>query len=375
MNNRLKTLYFVLILNCIIFLAEFIISIRTASVALKADSFHVLSDIVATIITIYSIKLSSKDKTPHATYGWLRSEIIGGLVNSVFLLALAFNIFIEATEKIFDIDEIKDKLDKGIDEVFIVGWVGLIANVLSLAIVHMGHEHHHGTVESYVSVNTDDITSINDTKSKTNKKSINIRALWLHIIGDILGSVVVVISSATIKYATGDFRFYMDPIGSLITVIIICVVTFPLLSKCRRILLHHVPKNIDMLQLEYDLKNIENIVNIHELHVWQLDDEKLVGSLHFNLIQIDDVDNIGNIIKDTVNNIKKVLHDYGIHSTTIQPEFHSTNIKDGIADCLIDNDDGEIKINIHNNCVDVECNNKCSYQKCCPPKNNNILTI
>lgn len=371
MGQRLKTLYFVLALNTVLFLSELIISIRTGSVALKADAFHVLSDLVATIITIYSIRLATKDKTPHATYGWLRSEIIGGLINSVFLLALAFNIFIEAIEKLTDIDDIKDKLEKGIDEVFIIGWVGLIANLFSLSIVHFGHGHsHEHTNESYMTVDEMDVVSTNGKKEKTKKKrNINIRGLWLHIIGDILGSVVVIISSSTIKYSDAGFRFYMDPSVSLVTVTIICLVTFPLLSKCRRILLHHVPRDVNMIELEEELKGINGITNIHELHVWQLDDEKLIGSLHFNLEHIDDTDNISSIVKEAVMNIKSIFHKYGIHSSTIQPEFHTKNLKEtDITDSLSlgGEDETFIRIvNVEDDCIDLECNDKCCYKKCC----------
>jgi solute carrier family 30 (zinc transporter), member 1 len=371
MNRKIGTLYFILVLNVCVFFAELIVSIRTKSVALKADAFHVLSDAIATIITIYSISLVSKKKTPHATYGWLRSEIIGGLANSVFLLALAFNILIEAIEKLTNIDEIKEKLGNNIDEVFIVGFVGLGINLLSLVIVHHGHHDHGHNVHHH---------DVHDSETKKKKKNINIRGLWLHIIGDILGSVAVIISSSTIKYASGDFRFYLDPAVSLVTVGVIAIVTFPLLFKCRRILLHHVPKEIDMTKLSEDLSNITNIRDIHELHIWQLDDHKLVGSLHFNLHNPDSNIDIPTAICNTILEIKTVFHRYGIHSTTVQPEYHIKNINNNkfedidIVNCLEicqndkDNKDdvlGEIRIKIKSDCIDVQCNEKCHEYKCC----------
>ena len=376
MNSRLKTLYFIFCLNSCLFLGELIVAIRTGSVALKADAFHVLSDVLATLITIYSIKLATKDKTPHATYGWLRSEIIGGMINSVFLLALAFNIFIEAIEKLTDIDEIKDKLENGITEVFIVGCVGLAINLFSLSVVHVGHRHEKDEVQSYLFVDEEKILHKHHDHSKKKKKTkgVGVRGLWLHILGDIMGSVVVIISSSAIKYSDASFRFYLDPSVSLISVTLICFVTIPLLSKCRRILLHHVPKNIDMIQLEEELNTINNITNVHELHVWQLDDEKLIGSLHFNLEHIDDIHNIGNIVKQAVMDIKTIFHKHGIHSTTIQPEFHLKNLNNDemtdvdIGDYLDEHaEDSEIRINIHNDCVDITCNENCNYKKCCSP--------
>jgi zinc transporter 1 len=378
MNNRNFTLYLVLILNSIIFLAELIIALRTGSVALKADAFHVLSDIIATIITIYSIAIAKREKTPHATFGWLRSEVIGGLSNCIFLMALAFNILIEAIERLTDIDEIKEKLGNGINEVLIAGCVGLAVNLISLVVVHYGDHHHDDNqMRSYISVSSsidqiDDSKHVNiDNKKKQKQKGVNTRGLWLHIIGDILGSVVVIISSITIKFATGDFKYYLDPSVSLVTVFIIFVITYPLLIKCRRILLHHVPKSIDMIKLETEIKKIETIHNIHELHIWQLDDIKLIGSIHFKLNHVPE-DKLAETLRQTSRSVNAVFHKYGVHSTTLQPEFHIETKEEtqisfediDLTDIKISKED-EIRVDMEDACISIVCKNDCRNKKCC----------
>lgn len=330
-KRRLNTLYTVLILNLIIFFAELIVAIRTDSVALKADAFHVLSDIIATTITIYTIWKSTKPKTVSATYGWGRSEILGGFANSVFLLALAFNIFLEAVDKLTDIDDIREKLGDGIDDVFIVGLVGLGVNILVMIIVHYGHVEKPDPEIKHVSPITIKINDSNDTVSKNIEKNesvsymkrqkINTRGLWLHIIGDVLGSIVVVVSSAVIKYGSGDDRFYLDPSASLITVCVIGYVTMPLLSKCMRILMQNAPSTLDMEKIKYELEDSSiHIIEITSFHVWQLDDDTLFADVKYDAGLANDV-NKGVYIGDTINDLKKVLNTYGIEKATIQPEL------------------------------------------------------
>jgi cation diffusion facilitator family transporter len=337
-KRRLNTLYIVLILNLIIFFAELIIAIRTDSVALKADAFHVLSDIIATTITIYTIYKSVKPKTVSATYGWGRSEILGGFANSVFLLALAFNILLEAVDKLTDIDEIKEKLGDGIDDVFIVGIVGLVVNILVMGIVHCGHVEKPEAEIKHVSpftikinnniidTNTTSTNSTNEIEKKESvgymkRQKINTRGLWLHIIGDVLGSIVVVISSAVIKYGSGDNRFYVDPSASLVTVCVICYVTMPLLSKCMRILMQNAPSKLDMDKIKNELEDSsENIYEINSFHVWQLDDDTLFADVKYDA-GLANVVNQGVYITATIHEMERILNTYGIEKVTIQPEL------------------------------------------------------
>lgn len=337
MEPKSRILVVVLCLNLITFLTELIIAFRTKSVALKADAFHVLSDMIATSITIYSINVASRQKTSHATYGWLRSEIIGGLTNSVFLLALAFGILLEAIEKIIEIDSIEDDLEEGINLVLYVAIGGLLINIFNMGLVHYNNKKYQfPVVEHDYTVEVDEV--------KKTKKSVNLRGLWLHMMGDIMGSVVVVISSIVIKTTDKPFRFYLDPVGSLLIVVVITTVTYPLLSKCRRILLHHVPREFDMNKLKSELLMAAGVENIHELHVWQLDDRRMVGTVHFH--QSDSVTDVQTIIKE----LNQVFHQNGVHSATIQPETKTGN--------KIDNQS-------ENNCQIEPCHEVCAHYQCC----------
>ncbi|EEQ40442.1 hypothetical protein CLUG_04570, partial [Clavispora lusitaniae ATCC 42720] len=138
-----------LALDTVFFLLEAIIGYSVHSLALIADSFHMLNDIISLIIALWAVKVKkSKPADGKYTYGWQRAEILGALINAVFLLALCFTIVIEAIQRFFDPQEIaQPKL------VLVVGVAGLLSNGVGLVLFHE-HGHSHG--HSHSSANTED---------------------------------------------------------------------------------------------------------------------------------------------------------------------------------------------------------------------------
>ncbi|KAJ2333182.1 Zinc resistance conferring protein, partial [Coemansia sp. RSA 2671] len=210
---------------------------------------------------------------------------------------------------------------------------------------------------------------------------LNMRGVWLHIFGDCITNIAVIISGLVIWKAEGSWRFYFDPaISLLINTLIVCI-TIPLVKSASFILLNGVPSGVDLDRLRRDLKAIPNVTSIHDLHVWQLSDTKNVASVHVlidrpsshlcihnsnssSAVNIsssrhheahddDDHDHVHEqvaakstksarlisrnqrsatlvssaivdmdcLYMDVAAEVKRVMHSYGIHSTTIQPEF------------------------------------------------------
>ncbi|KAF9930186.1 hypothetical protein FBU30_000786 [Linnemannia zychae] len=145
------------------FLAEIIVGYITGSLALIADAFHMLSDVLSQIIALYAIRLAAKTKwEPTLSYGWQRAELLGALYNGVFLLALCFTILLDAIQRFFKVEEIEDpKL------VLIVGGIGLACNLLGLVLFHdhAGHGHGHGHSHGHSHSHT------HDKKSHSEKNS------------------------------------------------------------------------------------------------------------------------------------------------------------------------------------------------------------
>jgi zinc transporter 1 len=149
---------------------------------------------------------------------------------------------------------------------------------------------------------------------------LNMRGVFLHVLGDALGNVGVIGTALFIWLTDYNWRFYADPAVSLIITVIILLSAIPLCKAASRILLQAVPENLSIDDIEADITSLEGIVSCHHLHVWQLSDTKLVASLH---VQVDfDFKGHGSArYMDLARRIRECLHEYSIHSSTIQPEF------------------------------------------------------
>lgn len=123
------------------FLVEIVVGYATNSMALVADSFHMLSDIMSLLIGFFALRYSKRNqRTERNTFGWQRAEVLGALVNAVFLIALCFSILVESLKRIAETEVINNPI-----LVLIVGVVGLLVNVIGLVLFHRhGHGHSHG---------------------------------------------------------------------------------------------------------------------------------------------------------------------------------------------------------------------------------------
>ena len=144
--------------------------------------------------------------------------------------------------------------------------------------------------------------------------------VFLHVLADALGSVVVIISALIIKFVPHDLEnkkhwtVYIDPCLSLIIIIIITISTIPLFKETSYILLQTIPKYLEVNQIKYQLlENVPEINGIHELHIWRLTDEKVIATAHLNRKDLSNY-------MFVAEKVKKFFHSIGIHSVTIQYE-------------------------------------------------------
>lgn len=130
-----------LALTFVFFVMEVVVSRLTASLAMLSDSFHMLSDVMALVVALVAVRFAQRTRaTKKNTFGWVRAEVMGALVNAVFLTALCFTILLEAIERFTEPHEIQQPL-----VVLVAGVAGLIINLLGLCLFHQhGHGHSHG---------------------------------------------------------------------------------------------------------------------------------------------------------------------------------------------------------------------------------------
>lgn len=109
---------------------------------------------------------------------------------------------------------------------------------------------------------------------------LNMRGVYLHVLGDALGSVIVIISAVIIKFASGKWTIYVDPGMSIFMVLLILKTSIPLMRESSLILLQTVPTHIKIKEVQDRLlDNVEGVLSVHEFHVWQLAGNKIIGEL------------------------------------------------------------------------------------------------
>ncbi|CAO1632212.1 unnamed protein product [Parajaminaea phylloscopi] len=447
-----------LVIDSAFFFLEIIVGYAVGSLALVADSFHMLNDVMSLIVALYALKLSKKESTndPRYSYGWQRAEILGALVNGVFLLALCFSIFMEAIERFVNVTEVSNPR-----LVVIVGSLGLASNIVGLFLFHDhghshgGHSHSHGShshgvedhdhahshavedntggnakatsataipaqnrhkarassVDGLLSSSSKDVGSLYGHPAQTrahvvqtaqemgyerqgkapaikggerdtlvgnssstgygavdrdveagsrnneddedddlpsaetaiahripgSKKaahsgdghghghshghgegSMNMRGVFLHVLGDALGNVGVIAAGLFIMLTSYSWRYYTDPLISFVITIIIFTSALPLVKSASFILLQGVPAGVPLEKVREAMQRVEGVLSIHELHIWQLSESKIVASVH---VLVDCSTGQEARYMEIAAKIRTLLHAWGIHSSTIQPEF------------------------------------------------------
>ncbi|KAH0793054.1 cation efflux family protein [Histomonas meleagridis] len=268
-----------IVLNSIFFLAELIVGFISKSLSLQSDAFHMLSDIASLIIGLVAHRLSKDLPTSKMTFGWSRTEVLGGLINSVFLLAICLTLFFSAIERFFEVKDIQQPM-----LFFIVGSLGLFINIVGLFVFH---DHSH---------------------------SDNLAGVFLHVLGDFLGSIGVVISACVVTFTDWKYKMYVDPAISILIVIVLALGSSKLFIKTSKIVIERCPEKIDYDKIKNELLEIPSIICIHELHIWELCKENYIALAH---IIIDSKENYGNVLQLVHN---KMINN-GIYSTTVQCEF------------------------------------------------------
>jgi len=306
MDGSLQRLVIMCFLSFIFLVTEFTFGLLTGSLALLVDAFHMLSDQITFIIGIISIRAGKKKSTDLYSYGWKRAEIIGALVNAIFLISLCFFIILEAIQRFIQKPTIQNPT-----WILVVGSAGLGLNILGLIIFSggssMGHSHGHQHGHSH------------DSEKKNISGRLNLHGIFLHVLGDALGSIGAMITGLGIWLLKWSWRFYLDPLCSILISFIILFSSFPLAMRTIRILMQRVPSNIDLSLVRKDLLSLNADMRIHELHVWQLADTKIIGTVHMMCPS-----NVDFLV--LASNMKGVLHSHGIHATTIQPEFFDPSL-------------------------------------------------
>ena len=269
---------FAILLTTFVFGVELVGGILSNSLALLSDAAHVFSDSLSLIMSWLAIYLSTRPATSSRTYGYHRTEVFAAFINGVSLIAISGWIFYEAVQRFIEPVPVKSK------EMLIVAVFGFIANMVIVWLFH-GEGH----------------------------KNLNVRSAVLHVIGDALASVGVIVGGVVIYY-TG--WFVVDPILSCGIGLVVLVGAVRVTREAVHILLEGSPKHADAEKVAACISSIDSVKDVHDMHIWSLCSNYLALSTHVSIAE--DASETAHQLRQEIND--KLQTQFGIFHTTIQIE-------------------------------------------------------
>ncbi|MBL1213431.1 MAG: cation transporter [Ignavibacteriae bacterium] len=275
-TNYNKAFAIGIILNSIYIVIEFTYGIIFNSMALVADAGHNLSDVAGLLIAWGATYLAGKAASSKKTYGYKKTTILASLLNGIILMIAVGAIAYEAITRFFN------PLPVPGTTIIIVASIGVVINTITALLFIKGM-----------------------------KDDLNIKGAFLHMAADAGVSVGVVIGGVIIN-ATG---FYLiDPILSIIIVIIITIGTWGLLKESFNLTLDSVPEGIKLEDVKNYIASLDGVNNLHDLHIWAMSTTETALTAHIVTEEQSKNDQL-------LKTLNKGLHDkFGIAHTTIQLE-------------------------------------------------------
>lgn len=271
-------LIFSIALNLLITIAEVVGGVLSGSLALLSDALHNMNDTVSLGISYAARRIARRAATPEKTFGYKRAEIIGAFINLITLVIIALFLVKEAIARFFNPREIDGMM------MLSIAVIGLVANVLTAILLYRG-----------------------------SRTSLNLRSAFLHIVTDGLSSVGVVMGGLLIIYY--DLHL-VDPIITLAISLYLMVHAYKMLRLTIDILMEGTPSDVDLDSIVTDVRSIARVIDMHHVHVWQLDEKHLALEAHVVIArdELREMESIKSIIKS------RLADRYDISHSTLEME-------------------------------------------------------
>ncbi|GLZ30167.1 cation efflux system protein [Lentzea sp. NBRC 105346] len=268
-------------IGAVFMVVEFTVGFATKSLALISDAAHMLTDVLGIGMALAAIMVARRTKAGrNRTFGLYRAEVLAALANAVLLFGVAGYVVYEAIGRFANPPEVPGL------PVLIAASLGLVANIISFAILRKGAE-----------------------------ESINVKGAYLEVLADLIGSVGVLVSGAV----TLIFGWrYADPIIGVAIGLFVLPRTWKLAKNALHILFQHAPERIDVREVQSALAGLKGVVEVHDVHVWTLTSGMEVATAHLTIRK-------PAVHAEVLEAAQDLLHDkYGIEHATLQVEAGDT---------------------------------------------------
>jgi cobalt-zinc-cadmium efflux system protein len=273
-REQSRRLQLALGITAVVMVAQIVGGLVANSLALLADAGHMATDVAALGLSLFVVWFSRRPVTATKTYGYLRWEILAAFLNGVTLLLLALWIVWEAAQRLLAPQPVAGGL------MLAVAIVGLAANIAAALILRPA------------------------------TGSLNVRGAYLHVLGDLLGSVGTVSAALAIQL-TGWVQ--ADPIASVLVMALVIRAAWRLVRESVDILLESTPAHISLGEVRQRLEAISGVESVHDLHVWTVTSGVYAMSAHAVAVDID-------ASQQVLNATVEAMREFGIEHVTIQVE-------------------------------------------------------
>ena len=268
---------------------EFAAGVRADSLALLSDAGHNFTDALALGLAWFAVYLQAKPPDESKTFGYHRAGVLAAFVNALTLVILAFFIFYESYERFLTPRVVEE------DIMIVVAVAGLIVNIIVMVALHADSKH-----------------------------DINIRGAFMHMLGDALSSVGIIIGGFVIA-ATGIL--WIDPLLSVLIGVLILWSGWDIIRESLNILLEGLPRGMTRDEVQSSLRDVDGVLDIHDLHIWSLSSNSHALSCH---AVIPDLPlSASDVILRRINHV--LGSQFSIHHTTVQFEYECCEHSDEIC--------------------------------------------
>lgn len=285
-----RNLFISIFLNILITVAQVIGGLISGSLSLLSDALHNFTDVVSLVISYIATVLSKKSASLHKTFGYKRAEILAAFVNAATLIIVAVLLIKEAIVRFQHPQDIESGL------VIWLSLLGIIANGLSVLLLKSDSEN-----------------------------NMNMRSAYLHLFTDMLASIAVLIGGLLMKFYE---VYWVDSVLTLVIALYLIWVGFDLLKDSFHVLMLFAPETIPVQEIVKEIQYLDEIKNVHHVHVWQLNEDETHFEAHIdfnNDITLSEFDAV--LVK-----IEELLYQkFHINHVNIQPEFGKCGPKDIIV--------------------------------------------
>ena len=241
-NTTGRKLQFSLWITVVFIVVEFVAGMKADSLALLSDAGHNFTDAFALGLAWFAFYLQSKPPDTVKTFGYQRAGVLSAFVNAVTLVALAFFIFYESYQRFLAPREVQETI------MIAVASAGLGVNICVMIALHADSRH-----------------------------DINIRGAFIHMLGDALSSVGIIIGGVVIAYTRLP---WIDPLLSVLIGLLILWSAWDIIRESLNILLEGSPRGMDHEDVCHTLANVEGVIDVHDLHIWSLSSNAHALSCH-----------------------------------------------------------------------------------------------